>query len=89
MRSIISIGQVLYMAGIILKAVDAIAQFQVDYAQLRHQLSYLNAFYDFLHLPNMHYERFPLKSGMTENTSLNSVMFPSVIRNRKTMSCMT
>ena len=56
MRSIISIGQVLYMAGIILKAVDAIAQFQVDYAQLRHQLSYLNAFYDFLHLPNMHYD---------------------------------
>ena len=56
MRSIISIGQVLYMAGIILKAVDAIANFQVDYAQLRHQLSYLNAFYDFLHLPNMHYD---------------------------------
>ena len=56
MRSIISIGQVLYMAGIILKAVDAIAQFQVDYAQLRHQLSYLNAYYDFLHLPNMHYD---------------------------------
>lgn len=56
LRSIISVGQVLYMAGIILSAVDAIAVFQVDYAQLRHQLSYLNAFYDFLYLPNMHYE---------------------------------
>lgn len=55
-RSIISIGQVLYMAGIILNALDAIALFQVDYAQLRHQLSYLNAFYDFLYQPNMHYD---------------------------------
>lgn len=56
MRRLISIGQVLYMTGIILQAVDAIAQFQLCYARLMHQLSYLNAFYDFLHLPNMHYE---------------------------------
>ena len=56
MRHLISMGQVLYMTGIILQAVDAIALFQLRYAQLMHQLSYLNAFYDFLHLPNMHYE---------------------------------
>lgn len=56
MRGLISIGQVLYMSGMILQAVEAIGEFQLLFAQLSHQLSYLNAFYDFLHLPNMHYE---------------------------------
>lgn len=56
LRSKISIGQVLYISGIILNTVKAITDFQHDYAQLRHQLSYLNTFYDFLKLPNMHYE---------------------------------
>lgn len=55
-RSIISIGQVLYMSGIILNAVNAITEFQNAFAQWTHQMSYLNAFYDFLKLPNMHYE---------------------------------
>ena len=55
-RSIISISQVLYMSGMILNAVSAITDFQVNWAQLRHQLSYLNAFYDFIKASNMHYE---------------------------------
>lgn len=55
-RSIISIGKVLYMSGIILNAVNAITEFQNAFAQWVHQMSYLNAFYDFLKLPNMHYD---------------------------------
>lgn len=56
LRSIISIGEVLFLSGLILNAVNAIAEFQVDYAQLCHQLSYLNAFYDFMNMPAMHYD---------------------------------
>lgn len=55
-RSIISIGEVLFLSGIILNAVTSIAEFQSKIAQLRHQLSYLNAFHTFLHTPNMSYD---------------------------------
>lgn len=55
-RSIISIGQVLYMSGIILNAVNAITEFQNAFAQWTHQVSYLNSFHDFLEYPNMHYD---------------------------------
>lgn len=55
-RSLISIGEVLYISGIILNAVKAITEFQNTFAQWIHQMAYLNTFYDFLKQPNMHYD---------------------------------
>lgn len=56
LRKLITIGDVLYISGAIMQAVTAIAQLQVDYAQLLHQCSYLNSFHEFLHSANMSYD---------------------------------